>query len=149
LVCVRFNDVDNVARCERFLTRPFVGSVERDGDTLSVTLRGELAPNAERAVVERLLWAWRQRDGIADNDGFIVGAEDPADTEDDDFEFHSALHEMAPAAVRALVQIGQQRPGAVREEALRRLRQMQNAGLLDGVPADLRQRAAQMLDSTP
>jgi hypothetical protein len=68
-------------------------------------------------------------------------------SEDEDFEFHAALEAVAPAAVRTLIALAR-RPheeSEVREEAIRRLRQLRASGLLDGLPIDLRRRAERLL----
>jgi hypothetical protein len=77
VVCVRFNDLGNLTSCETFLQHAFPGTVERDGDVLTLTFRIELAPAAERNVVERLLWAWRTHDPMGPEDGFVVEAGEP------------------------------------------------------------------------
>ena len=67
---------------------------------------------------------------------------------DDDFEFHTALESVAPAAVRALLDIVDARElGAERRmEALSRLRWMRESALFDALPVDLRHRANRLLD---
>jgi len=78
VVCVRFNDLANLTSCENFLQHAFPGTVERDGDTLRLTLRARLAPIAERKIVERLLWAWRTDYGIEADEAFVVESKQPA-----------------------------------------------------------------------
>ena len=66
---------------------------------------------------------------------------------DDDFELHQALQEMAPAAVRKLVELG----GAsninedLRVEALARLRELHMSGAFERLPLDLRDEADRLL----
>jgi hypothetical protein len=75
VVRIRFNDFENLTSCQNFLQHAFPGSVERDGHALNVALRGgSLDPSAERTVVERLLWAWRQQHAIQTEDGVVVDA---------------------------------------------------------------------------
>ena len=66
--------------------------------------------------------------------------------DDEDFEFHSVLEAVAPAAVRTLIDLSRpESGGSMREEAVRRLRQMQISGLLAGIPLDLRREAEAVL----
>ena len=72
MVRVRFNDPNNLASCESFLTHAFPGEATRNGQILVLTFRLEtLQPTVETTVVERLLWAWR-RARRRDDDGFIL-----------------------------------------------------------------------------
>jgi hypothetical protein len=66
---------------------------------------------------------------------------------DDDFELHQALHDVAPAAVRRLLELAGDM-GAdeeIRSEALERLRQIQTSGLFDELPLRVRHRAEKLL----
>jgi hypothetical protein len=69
-------------------------------------------------------------------------------TANDDFELHHVLEDVAPAAVRALVELAAANDvGAEkRAEALRRLRWMRTADLFDRLPLDLRREADRLLD---
>jgi hypothetical protein len=64
-----------------------------------------------------------------------------------DFELHRALEDVAPAAVRTLVDLATKAglSGAMRDEAIARLRQMEAAGLTEGLPQDLRDRVDRIL----
>jgi hypothetical protein len=68
-------------------------------------------------------------------------------TPSEDFELHQALQEMAPAAVRKLVELGAGSGGdrELRDEALMRLRGMRASGLFDRLPLDLRREAGDLL----
>ncbi len=67
----------------------------------------------------------------------------------DDFELHRALEEMAPAAVRTLVDLATNPAvsAEMREEALVRLRQIAASGLIEQVPGDLRRQVTRLLES--
>jgi len=75
MIRVRFNDPDNLASCERFLTHTFPGQTTRNTQDVVLTLTfrlGTLESQVERTVVERLLWAWRQARRIKVDDGYIL-----------------------------------------------------------------------------
>jgi hypothetical protein len=68
--------------------------------------------------------------------------------ERDDFELHRALEDIAPAAVRTLLELAD-KPGLskrMRVEALARLRQIQGAGLVDGLEPERRARVTRILE---
>jgi hypothetical protein len=69
-------------------------------------------------------------------------------TDNDDFELHRALEEVAPAAVRALVALAGASDVSTEErhEALTRLRWMRTASLFEDLPIDLRHEADRLLD---
>jgi hypothetical protein len=69
-------------------------------------------------------------------------------TANDDFELHRALEEVAPSAVRALVDMALASDVGAEErvEALTRLRWMRSAALFADLPLDLRHEAERLLD---
>ena len=67
---------------------------------------------------------------------------------DDDFELHQALQEMAPTAVRKLVELARRGSNVneeLRVEAMTRLRQMQTSGVFERLSVDLRREADSLL----
>jgi hypothetical protein len=61
--------------------------------------------------------------------------------EHDDFELHRALEEVAPTAVRTLVEL-LTRPGVdpeMQQAARERLQEIRSSGLLDAIPLALRE----------
>jgi len=66
---------------------------------------------------------------------------------DHDFELHQALQEMAPAAVRKLVELARRSnvDEDLRVEALARLREMQTSEVFGRLPLDLRDEADRLL----
>lgn len=75
MVTVRFQDPRLRDSCASFLHFSFPGSVRTTPHGLTLDFDSStLEPDAARAVVERLLWAWRTARGIASEDGTIIAA---------------------------------------------------------------------------
>jgi hypothetical protein len=73
MVSVRFDDPQKLASCANFLRFAFPGEITRRPDELELEFtRGDFQPSAERAIVERLLWAWRAASGFSVRDGVIT-----------------------------------------------------------------------------
>jgi hypothetical protein len=76
MISVRFDDPEKLASCANYLRFAFPGEIKRTPQGLDFLFtRGDFQPSAERAIVERLLWAWRTTLGFTVEDAVVEGVE--------------------------------------------------------------------------